>query len=120
LKGPDEFGHDGDPLGKKKSIEDIDRFFFGPLRDGLSPESDSLIIISSDHSTPCIKRAHSADPVPVLFSGNMVKKDGSRRFTEKYASVGSLGRLKGSCVLRIALERLNQSSIGVSWGSSLS
>jgi len=110
LKGPDEFGHDGDPLGKKKSIEDIDKFFFGPLRDGLTPDTDSLIIISADHSTPCVKRAHSADPVPVLFSGNMVKKDGSKRFTEKYGSIGSLGRLKGSNVLKVALERLNQSN----------
>ncbi len=110
LKGPDEFGHDGDALGKKKSIEEIDRSFFGPLREHLDAGLEPLIIVSADHSTPCIKRAHSADPVPVLLSGNMVKKDGSRRFTEKYGSVGSLGRLKGSSVLRIALDSLKQSN----------
>jgi 2,3-bisphosphoglycerate-independent phosphoglycerate mutase len=108
LKGPDEFGHDGDPLGKKKSIEDIDRSFFGPLLDKLNADVDPFVIISADHSTPCVKKAHSADPVPVLFSGSRIKKDGSKRFTEKYGAAGSLGRLMGSCVLSAALESLNQ------------
>ncbi|HIM82643.1 MAG TPA: phosphoglycerate mutase, partial [Nitrososphaerales archaeon] len=31
IKGPDEFGHDGDAKGKKNSIEEIDRRFFSPL-----------------------------------------------------------------------------------------
>ena len=107
LKGPDEFGHDGDAIGKKKSIEEIDRSFFGSLRDYLSAEMEPLIIVSADHSTPCIKKAHSADPVPVLFSGRKVKKDGSKRFTEKYGLIGSLGQLKGSTVLEIALSSIN-------------
>ena len=108
LKGPDEFGHDGDPLGKKKSIEDIDRSFFGPLLEKLNADIEPFVIISADHSTPCVKKAHSADPVPVLFSGTRIKKDGSKRFTEKYGAAGSLGRLKGASVLRAALESLNQ------------
>ena len=103
IKGPDEFGHDGDAKGKKRSIEDIDRAFFGTLRKNLKNDEGQMIIISADHSTPCIKKAHSADPVPVLFSGNMVKKDGSERFTEKYASIGRLGRIMGSTVLRTAI-----------------
>ena len=28
IKGPDEFGHDGDANGKKMSIEQIDELFF--------------------------------------------------------------------------------------------
>ena len=31
LKGPDEFGHDGDAIGKMKNIEEIDERFFGTL-----------------------------------------------------------------------------------------
>jgi 2,3-bisphosphoglycerate-independent phosphoglycerate mutase len=107
LKGPDEFGHDGDAEGKKRSIEDIDRAFFGTLRKNLKNEEAQIIVISADHSTPCIKKAHSADPVPVLFSGDMVKKDGSARFTEKYASIGRLGRIMGSTVLRNAINMIN-------------
>jgi len=107
LKGPDEFGHDGDAQGKKRIIEDIDRAFFGTLRKKLKNEEGQIIVVSADHSTPCIKKAHSADPVPVLFSGNMVKKDGSERFTEKYASKGRLGRIMGSTVLRNAINLIN-------------
>ena len=33
LKGPDEFGHDGDAVGKMKNIEEIDKRFFGTLLD---------------------------------------------------------------------------------------
>jgi 2,3-bisphosphoglycerate-independent phosphoglycerate mutase len=102
LKGPDEFGHDGDAVGKKGSIEEIDKSFFGSLRSKVSLE-DAMIVVSSDHSTPCIAKAHSADPVPVLFSGKSVRRDGSARFTERYASEGSIGHLKGSVVLKTAL-----------------
>jgi 2,3-bisphosphoglycerate-independent phosphoglycerate mutase len=109
IKGPDEFGHDGDAQGKKRSIEDIDRMFFGTLRNRLKSEGGT-IVVSADHSTPCIKRAHSADPVPVLFSGNIVKKDESARFTEKYASTGSLGRIMGSTVLRTAIDMIKNNS----------
>lgn len=109
IKGPDEFGHDGDARGKKRSIEDIDRLFFGTLRKGLRSEGQ-MIIISADHSTPCIKKAHSADPVPLLFSGEMVKKDTSTRFTEKNASIGRMGRMMGSMVLRTAIEMIRNDS----------
>jgi len=105
IKGPDEFGHDGDAPGKKKSIEEIDRLFFGTLRNGLKSGAH-LIIISADHSTPCIKKAHSADPVPVLFSGEMVKQDATSRFTEKNASMGMMGLMMGSVVLRTGIEMM--------------
>ena len=108
LKGPDEFGHDGDAIGKKGSIEEIDRSFFGSLRRKVSLEK-ATIVISSDHSTPCIAKAHSANPVPVLFSGKSVRRDGSARFTEKYASEGSIGHLMGSVVLKTALEMVGLS-----------
>jgi 2,3-bisphosphoglycerate-independent phosphoglycerate mutase len=112
IKGPDEFGHDGDAQGKKRSIEDIDRVFFGTLRKRLKTEGQ-IIVISADHSTPCIKKAHSADPVPVLFSGNMVKKDASARFTEKYASIGCIGRIMGSTVLRTAIDMIRNNGSAI-------
>jgi 2,3-bisphosphoglycerate-independent phosphoglycerate mutase len=102
IKGPDEFGHDGDANGKKKSIEHIDRFFFGNLIKMLNVD-ETTIVISSDHSTPCIKKGHSDDPVPLLVSGNKVISDGSARFTENYASRGNLGMLMGVDVLATAI-----------------
>ncbi|HET7149060.1 MAG TPA: alkaline phosphatase family protein [Candidatus Nitrosopolaris sp.] len=109
IKGPDEFGHDGDAQGKKRSIEDIDRLFFGMLRNRIKRDGET-VVISADHSTPCIKKAHSADPVPVLISGGMIKKDESARFTEKYASTGRLGRMMGSMVLRTAIDMMKINS----------
>lgn len=98
IKGPDEFGHDGDAKGKKRSIEEIDRRFFGPLLNSISND-DVAIVVSGDHSTPCIKKGHSDDPVPLLVSGKMVKHDNLERFAENYAVKGSLGKLNGYEVL---------------------
>ena len=98
IKGPDEFGHDGDAKGKKKSIEEIDRRFFGPLLDSINIER-TAVAVSGDHSTPCIKKGHSDDPVPLLLAGKMIKHDNSARFAEGYAAKGSLGVLQGYEVL---------------------
>jgi 2,3-bisphosphoglycerate-independent phosphoglycerate mutase len=102
IKGPDEFGHDGEAKGKMSNIEQIDNLFFGNLRKSLTTD-DVTVVISGDHSTPCIKRAHSDDPIPLLISGNLIRKDASRRFTEYYASKGSLGLVMGSDVLSTAI-----------------
>jgi 2,3-bisphosphoglycerate-independent phosphoglycerate mutase len=105
IKGPDEFGHDGDARGKKKNIEDIDRRFFGTLNQEL--KTDTAIIVSGDHSTPCIKKGHSDDPVPLLVSGSMVKHDGSVRFTENYGKRGRLGLIMGVDVLPTTIEMVS-------------
>jgi len=97
IKGPDEFGHDGDARGKKRSIEEIDSRFFGTLLSSVS--TDVAIAVSGDHSTPCIKKGHSDDPVPLLVSGRMVKHDNLERFAESYAAKGTLGSLNGYEVL---------------------
>ena len=75
LKGPDEFGHDGDAIGKMKNID----------------TSKVHVMISADHSTPCINKGHSDDPVPVLISGDNISNDGSERFTEEFAKKGEIG-----------------------------
>jgi 2,3-bisphosphoglycerate-independent phosphoglycerate mutase len=105
IKGPDEYGHDGDAKGKKMNIEDIDKRFFSTLTENLKVK-DSTIIISADHSTPCVKKGHSDDPVPILVSGNKIKKDNSARFTEKYAMKGSMGLLMGADVLSTAMKMI--------------
>src|SRR5918992_882748 len=106
IKGPDEFGHDGDARGKMKNIEEIDRLFFDHMLHE-SKSSGVSIVVSADHSTPCVKRSHSADPVPLLISGSEVRKDGSQRFTEEYGAKGVLGRLYGSKVISIARHEIH-------------
>ncbi|MBT8243012.1 MAG: 2,3-bisphosphoglycerate-independent phosphoglycerate mutase [Nitrosopumilus sp.] len=103
LKGPDEFGHDGDAIGKMKNIEEIDQRFFKTLVENID-SSKVAIVISADHSTPCINKGHSDDPVPVLVSGNFIKNDGTTRMTEEQAKKGSIGLLQGAEVVDKSLE----------------
>jgi len=102
IKGPDEPGHDGDAIRKKKVIESIDSRFFSNLLKHVDLEN-VIIAISADHSTPCQMRSHSADPVPLLVSGGSLTKDGTCRFTEKNASKGSLNIRKGVGVLPLMI-----------------
>ncbi len=103
LKGPDEFGHDGDAIGKMKNIEEIDQRFFKTLVENID-SSKVAIVISADHSTPCIHKGHSDDPVPVLVSGDFIKNDGTTRMTEAQAKKGSIGLLQGAEVVSKAFE----------------
>jgi 2,3-bisphosphoglycerate-independent phosphoglycerate mutase len=93
LKGPDVPGHDGDAEAKKRSIELIDSFYFGPLMRRLGADG-FVVAVTADHSTPCELKAHSADPVPVLVSGGL-EPEGAEGFGETQAAKGWLGRLRG-------------------------
>jgi 2,3-bisphosphoglycerate-independent phosphoglycerate mutase len=86
-----------------KNIEEIDQRFFKTLVENID-SSRVTIIISADHSTPCINKGHSDDPVPILVSGDFIKKDGTTRMTEEQAKKGSIGLLQGADVVEKALE----------------
>jgi len=103
LKGPDEFGHDGDAIGKMKNIEEIDERFFGTLLDHVDV-SKTAIMISADHSTPSIHKGHSDDPVPLLISGNMITNDDTQRFTETEAKKGAIGLIDGVQVVKTGID----------------
>ena len=103
LKGPDEFGHDGDAVGKTNNIAEIDKRFFGTLLENIDT-SKVCVMISADHSTPCINKGHSDDPVPVLISGDNISNDGSERFTEEFAKKGEIGLLEGAQVVSKAID----------------
>jgi len=103
LKGPDEFGHDGDAIGKMKNIEEIDKRFFGTLLDHIDL-SKVAVMISADHSTPSIHKGHSADPVPVLISGDMITNDDTQRFTEAEAKKGAIGLIEGAEVVKTGID----------------
>jgi len=105
LKGPDEFGHDGDAQGKMENIEEIDKRFFGTLLDNID-SSKVAVIVSADHSTPCINKGHSADPVPLLISGDMVTNDDTQRFTETEAKKGRIGLIDGAQVITTGIDSI--------------
>jgi len=98
IKGPDEFGHDGDAEGKRGNIETIDREFFAPVTELLADEP--TLAVSCDHATPCVLKMHSADPVPLLVTGHRARgKATSCRFTEKDSKAGVMGTMLGKTVL---------------------
>jgi 2,3-bisphosphoglycerate-independent phosphoglycerate mutase len=126
IKGPDEFGHDGDALGKKENIEKIDKDFFGTLLKELK-DSNVVIVVSGDHSTPCVKKSHSDDPVPSLVSGKSIKpnddnnnknnndnddnnKHNPQRFTESFAKTGPIGTINGFEVLNQTINILKRTN----------
>jgi 2,3-bisphosphoglycerate-independent phosphoglycerate mutase len=109
IKGPDEPGHDGDFLRKKEIIEKIDEFFFGNFIPQMDLK-DSVVCVTADHSTVCKIKAHSADPVPLIIAGGSIKADGSLGFSEKTASSGSLGKLKGQDILPLLVSKARDGS----------
>lgn len=104
IKGPDEPAHDGDYERKIEIIELIDRHFFGPLLDKIDLK-ETIIVITADHATPCILKAHSDDPVPLIVSGGNLKPDGTPNFSENACARGSLGTLQNGVELTPLLIR---------------
>ena len=92
IKGTDEPGHDGNFRLKQQLISIIDKHFFGELLQKIDL-SNNVVCVTADHSTPCLLKAHSDDPVPVLVSGGKIKGDNIRKFSEKECRKGSLGLL---------------------------
>jgi 2,3-bisphosphoglycerate-independent phosphoglycerate mutase len=98
IKGPDVPAHDGRAVDKRDVIATIDRAFFGELLPLLDPRR-VVTAVTADHSTSCLRRAHTDAPVPLLVAGGSVTPDGSRVFGERACATGSLGRLRGTEVL---------------------
>jgi len=93
IKGPDEPAHDGKFRLKTQMIATIDKHFFGELLPKINMR-DFVVCVTADHSTPCKLKAHSDDPVPLLISGNEIKGDKVKKFSEKACKKGSLGVLE--------------------------
>jgi len=92
FKETDLPGHDNKPMEKKIMLEYLDKTFFKFLRE-FAPPNKIKVVVTADHSTPCKLKAHSADPVPVLFYNGSIPKE--KRFCEKEARKGDLGRIEG-------------------------
>ena len=91
VKAADSLGEDGNYFGKRDFIEKIDSAV--PILFDLP--SDTLLVWTADHTTPCEMKAHSADPVPVLFHGQGVRVDDVKAFGERACTSGGLGYMTG-------------------------
>ena len=74
----------------------------GLLRARCCPRSTrrrTIVAVTADHSTSCVRKAHTADPVPLVVAGGAVRPDGSTPFGERACAEGSLGLLRGVEIL---------------------
>jgi 2,3-bisphosphoglycerate-independent phosphoglycerate mutase len=98
IKGPDVPAHDGRAEDKREVIEVIDRAFFGQVLPSLDPDR-VVLSVTADHATSCVRKAHTADPVPLLVTGPGVQADGVTSFGEREAADGSIGAIRGVDIL---------------------
>jgi 2,3-bisphosphoglycerate-independent phosphoglycerate mutase len=105
IKGPDVPAHDGRALDKRDVIALIDRAFFGEVLPRLDTRN-TIVAVTADHSTSCVRKAHTADPVPLVVAGAGVPSDGSEAFGERACARGSLGSLRGVEILPRVAELL--------------
>lgn len=98
FKRSDTCGENGDFEGKVAAIEEMDSFI--PRLMALNPD---VVIVGGDHSTPAILKSHSWHPVPLLLYSERVRSDNIKEFGERACSQGSLGLLKATEVMPLAL-----------------
>ena len=108
FKATDLMGHDNDPQGKVHAIERYDEML-GKVMEAIENEIEQPVIIAlaADHSTPCERREHSGEPVPIVISGKNIRCDQVTQYDEIACSQGGLGRIKGAefnCTLLDYLE----------------
>lgn len=96
-KAPDARGEDGDFDGRVASIEAADAWI--PRLEALAPD---VLLVTGDHSTPAIHRAHSWHSVPVLLHSNRARPTATA-FHEGTCQGGDLGTVKGHHLMSLAL-----------------
>ena len=104
VKGTDLCGHDDLPLKKAEIIQQIDGMFRFWLA---QPGSDDwYFAMEADHSTPCCRRDHSADPVPAFLAGPGVRQDGVTEFGERACAAGILNNYTGAQFMATVMDYL--------------
>jgi len=87
IKNVDALGEDGNFLGKKKFIEEIDKSL-KPLLNF----KNTLIVITADHSTCSLMRGHCSKAIPILIYAKRIESDKVKEFSEKACKKGGLGK----------------------------
>ncbi len=86
IKKTDSYGEDGNFENKVKVIEEVDRNLPRLLK--LNPD---VLVVTGDHSTPCLMKSHSWHPVPYMIRSKYVRKGLSEKFDEFECARGVLG-----------------------------
>lgn len=98
FKGTDAAGHTGDFAEKVRQLEIVDAMM--PRFEALKPE---VLIVTGDHSTPCIHKEHSWHPVPTLIHSPLSLGRSDARLTERSLLVGDLGVFHATDLMPLAL-----------------
>jgi 2,3-bisphosphoglycerate-independent phosphoglycerate mutase len=98
IKESDSAGEDGDFERKRKVIEDVDKHIPDLLN--LKP---GVIVVTGDHSTPSLCKAHSWHSVPLLLYSKWARAERRKEFSEKSCACGYLGRIPATTVMPLAL-----------------
>jgi len=106
VDGADEAGHDGKLEEKLEFIEKVDEVIIKRLLE----LEDCYIILTADHSTPISAMDHTADPVPIVINGPEIRVDEVEQFNEIEAHKGGLCRIRGSDVMDILMDLMNNST----------
>lgn len=98
VKKTDSRGEDGDFEGKVKVIEHLDEVLPGIL--ALGPD---VVIVTGDHSTPAVWKAHSWHELPVLLWARYIRPDGVKQFGERPCMAGGLGHIHHVDLMPLAM-----------------
>jgi 2,3-bisphosphoglycerate-independent phosphoglycerate mutase len=98
IKKTDSAGEDGDFEAKKTAIEEADLHI--PRLVDLHPD---VLVVTSDHSTPCALKSHSWHPNPFLLLAKTAVPDAVTRFSERTCSQGHLGRFQALLAMPLML-----------------
>lgn len=99
IKKTDSMGEDGNFDGKVGVIESVDQAL--PILLQLNPD---VLIITGDHSTPCLLRSHSWHPVPfLLWAPAASRADDQSQFGERNCAQGGFGTISALDTIPLAL-----------------
>jgi 2,3-bisphosphoglycerate-independent phosphoglycerate mutase len=97
MKETDLAGEDGNFPEKVRAIENADKIL--PEIMGLNPQ---VLVITGDHSTPCLFKGHSWHPVPLMIATGTGEGD-AKAFHEKNCILGSVGTIFSKQLMSFAL-----------------
>lgn len=98
VKRTDSAGEDGDFDAKVRVLEEVDELL--PKIIKLDPD---VMVVSGDHSTPALLKAHSWHPVPLILYSKWCRPDHAQEFSEPACSSGALGRFPAVEVMPLAM-----------------
>ncbi|MGQ9494595.1 MAG: 2,3-bisphosphoglycerate-independent phosphoglycerate mutase [Anaerolineae bacterium] len=98
FKYTDSRGEDGEFQAKVAAIEEFDSYI--PRVLALKPD---VVVVTGDHSTPSLLKAHSWHPVPTMLYSRYCRCDTVHAYNERACARGALGNIPAVDLMPLAL-----------------